>query len=106
MQQITAEELQQIINSNEAPFLILDVRERWEYNICHIQGSKLVPMSVLEEEYTEIPQDKLIICLCHHGIRSLNAAHFLLTKGYKTVANLQGGIDLWIKNVDQSLKNY
>lgn len=106
VEQLSVEDLSNLIQSDQQDYFLLDVRENWEYDICKIEGSHLISLQNLLDEIDEIPDDKLIICICHHGVRSLNAAHLLYSLGKKTVANLQGGIDLWAKKIDKGLKTY
>lgn len=86
-------------------FLILDVREISEWQLVHIPGSRHLPMGELPLRYRELPADREILVLCHHGMRSQRAAVFLAGKGYR-VTNLSGGIDRWASERDPSLRRY
>jgi len=87
------------------PHHLLDVRTKEEWDIAHLEGATLLDddgMNALEE----IPKDATIVVYCHHGIRSAQAAGQLLQKGYRTVYNLEGGIDAWSLQVDQGVPRY
>ena len=108
MQQIDPENLKTKIDAGEAPFM-LDVRTPEEWDICHIEGSVLIPMNEIQRRLDEIPEDKEIVVICHHGIRSAQVlsalAHYFdydLSKLY----NLRGGIDLYSTAADQTVPRY
>ena len=102
---ITPTELKKKLDNKE-PVFLLDVREDFEFELCHIEGSRLIPLPTLFYMIKEIPKDKEIIAICHHGHRSASACEFLMQKGYKNVKNLAGGIDAWAKEVDKSMAKY
>lgn len=84
----------------------LDVREAWEHAVCHIAGALHIPMGEIPTRLSEIPQDRPLIVVCHHGMRSRQVAEFLLARGFGDVANLDGGIDAWARTVDTELERY
>lgn len=86
--------------------LFLDVREQWEHALCHIAGDLHIPMGQIATRLNEIPQDRSLIVVCHHGMRSRQVAEFLVSRGFTDVANLNGGIDAWARVVDTELKLY
>ncbi|MCA9839495.1 MAG: rhodanese-like domain-containing protein [Trueperaceae bacterium] len=75
--------------------LLIDVREQNEYDELHIPGSILLPLSELQERYSELPKDKPLIMQCRSGGRSGRATEFLLANGYEDVVNMAGGILAW-----------
>lgn len=85
---------------------LLDVREPWEHELCHIAGDLHIPMGEIAGRLAEIAQDKPLIVVCHHGMRSRQVAEFLLTRGFTDVSNLNGGIDAWARSVDPALTLY
>jgi len=85
---------------------ILDVREPQEWDLVHLPASHHVPLAELPRLTDQIPADRPIACLCHHGIRSHHAAHFLASSGFSEVYNIAGGIDRWAVEVDPVLKRY
>ncbi|KQV47653.1 MULTISPECIES: rhodanese-like domain-containing protein [unclassified Duganella] len=107
MQHLTAPELAGWLNdeSRAQPFL-LDVRENWEFETCHIAGSTLMPMQTIPARIDDLDEDAEIVCICHHGARSLNVAAFLEHHGFSKVSNLTGGIHAWAVQVDSSMPQY
>jgi adenylyltransferase/sulfurtransferase len=86
--------------------LVLDVRDRHEYEIVHLDGAVLVPLSELPDRLSELDGHKEIVTHCHHGARSLKALEILKAAGFAKVRSLRGGIDAWAVNVDPSLPRY
>lgn len=94
--------------AGEAPPRLIDVREADEWELAHIEGAELLPLSqwpaILAGRLTDPAQPLLIHC--HHGGRSARAAAFLLQNGFKDVTNLAGGIDAWSLQVDPAVARY
>ncbi|MBC3809376.1 sulfurtransferase [Undibacterium seohonense] len=107
MQHITAPELAQwLADSTKKAPILLDVREPWEYETCHIAQAQLIPMSVIPLRLDELDPDTEIVCVCHHGGRSMQVAHFLERNGFNQVMNLTGGVHAWALQVDTSMPTY
>ena len=92
-------------DADPAP-LLLDVREHWEYALCALPGSVHVPMREIPARLGEFDLSRPIVCVCHHGVRSLQVAMFLEHRGFESVFNLSGGIDAWARQVDRSMATY
>jgi rhodanese-related sulfurtransferase len=107
MQHLTAPELAALLagESGVAPFL-LDVREPWEYQTCRIEGATLMPMNTVPGNMEQLDRDVPIVCICHHGARSLRVAQFLEGNGFTQVINLTGGVHAWAQQVDASMPTY
>jgi len=90
------------------PTYLVDVRQRWEHDLVSLAGSVLLPLDALPSRVAELdpPTGALVVTYCHHGVRSLNAAMFLATRGWSDVASLAGGIDAWAREIDPSLPRY
>ncbi len=89
------------------PPLLLDVREKWEYETAHVPDSLLMPMGeVPSRAYNELDPDQRVVVLCHHGARSLNVTMWLRQQGYEQAQSLAGGIDAWSRTVDPSVPRY
>ena len=86
--------------------LLLDVRENWEFATCHIAGSTQIPMHLIPIRVGELDDDREIVCICHHGARSMQVAAFLERNGFDNVTNLTGGIHAWAIQVDPSMPKY
>jgi rhodanese-related sulfurtransferase len=91
--------------SRVAP-LILDVRDPWEHDLCRIEGSQLLPMQEIPARMSELPKDRDIVILCHHGMRSYQVAEFLRSEGLARVCNLSGGIAAWAEQIDPTMARY
>ena len=107
MKQITAPALAaKLKEPGQGKPLLLDVREPWEFQICRIEGSQLLPMGEIPARAGELDQQAEVVVICHHGGRSLQVALFLEKQGFSDVTNLTGGVDAWAKNVDPAMPVY
>ncbi|HUA52852.1 MAG TPA: rhodanese-like domain-containing protein [Candidatus Sulfotelmatobacter sp.] len=88
------------------PVAILDVREPWEREICALPDSIDIPMAELPERVGELPTDRTLVVVCHHGMRSLQVTRWLRAHGHALACNLQGGIDAWASQIDDAMKRY
>lgn len=88
------------------PPLLLDVREPWEFDICHIRGSRLLPMGQLHGKLDELDPRRETVVICHHGIRSRVVAAQLDRLGFERVINLTGGVEAWAREVDRDMPLY
>jgi len=103
--EITVKELKQLFDSG-AQVNLIDVREPHEYEICHIKGSKLIPVGQLPNHVNEFNLTDEYIFQCHTGGRSGWAVNFLRQLGFKKVKNLSGGIEAWATEIDPSMPRY
>lgn len=106
MRQWTPVELEARLRAAEPPPLLLDVREPWEYGICHIDGAVLLPMHHLPSHLGELDPERETVVICHHGIRSYQVTHYLTQQGFRRVINLQGGVAAWARDVDATMPTY
>ena len=88
------------------PLVVLDVREGWEVEVAALEGSTHIPMAEVPRRHGELPRDRDIVVLCHHGMRSAMVAEYLRSAGFDRVINLTGGIDRWSVAVDRSVSRY
>ena len=107
MQTVTAPELAMWLadESRDKPVL-LDVREPWEFQTCHIEGSVPIPMNAIPARLQELEEDAPVVCISHHGARSMSVAAFLERNGFTQVTNLTGGIHAWALQVDGTMPTY
>ena len=91
--------------SREAP-LVVDVREPWEVDLCRIDGAVSIPLGEIESRSGELPRDRPLVMVCHHGGRSQHAATLLAGAGFTHMHNLKGGIEAWALEVDPTMKRY
>ncbi|NHZ34578.1 rhodanese-like domain-containing protein [Massilia rubra] len=107
MQQLTAPELAAWLADPARPRpLLLDVRENWEFETCKIEGSTQIVMNTIPARIEELDEDAEIVCICHHGARSMQVAAFLERNGFTRVSNLSGGIHAWALQVDGTMPRY
>jgi rhodanese-related sulfurtransferase len=107
MIEIDPKGLKALIDRGERVHL-LDVREPGELAICRIEGSEHIPMMHLflgTKAPAAGPEDEIVV-LCHHGVRSFEAAQYLRMKGFRRARSLAGGIDAWAAEVDPTLTRY
>lgn len=107
MQNLTTQELAIWLKDTvrEKPML-LDVRESWEFQTCHIDGAITMPMNTIPDRLSELDVTKPIVCICHHGVRSMQVVLFLEKYGFTQVSNLSGGVHAWAEQVDDSMPTY
>jgi rhodanese-related sulfurtransferase len=105
--EIAPTELARRLAAGEVTYL-LDVREPWEHARAALPQSVLVPLGELPTRHRALdpPADALVVTICHHGVRSLDAAAFLTVQGWTNVASLAGGIDAWSRLVDPATPRY
>jgi adenylyltransferase/sulfurtransferase len=103
--EITVQELRAELDAGRR-LLLLDVRQPWEYAVCHLEGSTLIPMGELQQRLEEIPADVDIVTVCHTGRRSLLAAHMLQAAGISRVRSLHGGVHAWALEIEPTMARY
>ena len=86
--------------------LLLDVREPWEFDICHIDGSVNLPMAQIPQNVDDLIEADEIVVICHHGIRSQHVIWFLQQQLDQPLINLDGGVDAWAREVDPDMPVY
>jgi len=104
---ITATELAQwLADPQRSQPLLLDVREIPEVQLCQIPASIHMAMQSIPARLNELNPEAVIVCICHHGARSMQVARFLAQNGYDNVINLTGGIHAWATQVDPAMPRY
>lgn len=108
IQSLSSQQLDEILTNQPDDIFLLDVREVSEVSICHLPQSIHIPMNLIPLYLDKIPDDKMIIIYCHHGIRSLNVALYLIDNGFdeSQIYNLKNGIDDWAQNIDKTMIRY
>jgi rhodanese-related sulfurtransferase len=92
-------------SARAAPILV-DVREPWEFARCRIEESVSIPLGELPRRLAELPADRDLVLVCHHGSRSQHAAMLLAQRGFESVHNLRGGVEAWALEVDPGMQRY
>lgn len=100
---VDVEEAARRFESGES--LLLDVREPSELAVAAIEGALHVPMRQVPARAKDIPKDRPVLVLCHHGGRSQVVADWLASQGFQA-ENVAGGIDAWSDAVDASIPRY
>ena len=103
--EVTVKELKRQIDSGVKVQLI-DVREPYEFDFCHIEGSRLMPWSQIRNRINELNPEDEYVFYCHVGERSGWVVNYLRELGFKKVRNLRGGIDQWAVEIDRSIPRY
>ena len=86
--------------------VLLDVREPWEFEQCHLAGSMLMPMQSVPARLNELAPDADVVVICHHGARSMQVAMFLERNGFGSIYNLAGGVNAWAHDIDPGMRKY
>jgi adenylyltransferase/sulfurtransferase len=87
-------------------FVLIDVREPHEYQICHIPAAKLIPLGEIGKRLGELDPEADIVIHCKSGVRSARACGILRAAGFQHVRNMKGGILAWSDQVDRSVPKY
>lgn len=111
MQEFSAQQLKAHLedcklNEKQQLPLLLDVRQPWEFDLCKISNSILLPMSLITTKHKSLDANRETVVICHHGIRSRRVAHYLEAAGFSNIINLSGGVAQWAKMVDIQMATY
>ena len=87
-------------------FTILDIRERWEWQIAHLDKTLFIPMKLIPSHLEELNPSREIVVHCHTGQRSATVTEFLIQHGYRNVKSMSGGIKAWTEEIDPGLNLY
>ena len=105
MTEISAKDLKARLDSGKAPTL-LDVRQDWETKLCRLENSVHIPIEEIELRTEELDPQSEIVVYCHQGVRSAAVAEYLRGLGFADVKNLAGGLDVWARTVDPTMRRY
>jgi molybdopterin/thiamine biosynthesis adenylyltransferase/rhodanese-related sulfurtransferase len=105
VKEITPKELKHLMDRRDG-VVLLDVREPYEYNLCRIEGSKLIPLGELQRRIGELDKGCETVVYCHVGTRSARAVELLSSLGFARVRNLRGGIRAWAEDIDHGIPLY
>lgn len=92
--EISTSQLRDLLSSEEE-FELLDVREDHEWEQAHIEGARLLPLSLWPSLAEPLERDARYLMLCAAGVRSLRAARWMVDHGFTNVTNIQGGMSAW-----------
>ena len=105
MRNLPPQMVQQLISS-DSNVVLLDVREKWEFETCNIESSINIPMGAFPAAAKDFDDQAQTIVICHHGARSMQVANYLENAGFINVINLDGGIDAWAMTIDLDMEQY
>lgn len=103
--EIAPREVKDLFARGEKIFLV-DVREKWEYDTSRIEGATLIPLRDIPANLARLEEAGEIVLVCHHGVRSLDAAAWLRSQGVESARSMAGGIDRWAVEVDSGVPRY
>ena len=102
---MTVRELKQKLDNGDK-FLLLDVREPFEWDICRIDRAQLIPLGQLPSRMSELDSADEIVIHCKSGGRSAKAVRLLQEAGFSKLHNVEGGITAWAEEVDPTVPKY
>lgn len=102
---INAMDLSQLLATNKDTIQLIDVRQPYERDICHI-GGELIPLADLAQHIDRLDKTKMTVVYCKSGGRSASACRQLQDANFTQVMNLDKGILGWIDSVDGDLMRY
>jgi rhodanese-related sulfurtransferase len=103
--EITPREVKDLL-ARDDQVLFVDVREPWEYDASHIEGSVLIPLREIPANLARLESAEQLVLFCHHGMRSLDAAAWLRSQGVEGARSMSGGIERWSTEIDPGVPRY
>jgi len=104
--EVTVQDMKKALDDPKLGIKVVDVREPDEYEIAHVNGVPLLPLSELPNRFTELDPNQQYYLHCKVGMRSLQALNFLKRQGFKYVKSVKGGISAWSDEVDSNVPKY
>jgi adenylyltransferase/sulfurtransferase len=104
--EVTVQEMKRALDDPKLGIKVIDVREPDEYEIAHVDGVPLLPLSQLQQRFTELDPNSQYYIHCKSGVRSMKALHFLREQGFKYLKNVKGGISAWSDEIDHGVPKY
>jgi rhodanese-related sulfurtransferase len=85
---------------------LIDVRDDWEVAVAALPTARHIPLPALPTALDTLDAERPVVLLCHHGMRSLQAALWLRQQGFGQALSVAGGIDAWSRQIDPSVPTY
>jgi len=104
--EVTVRDMKKALDDAKLGIKVIDVREPDEYQIAHIDGVPLFPLSTLPQKFTELDPNQQYYIHCKSGVRSMKALNFLREQGFKYLKNVKGGINAWSDEIDHNVPKY
>jgi len=104
--EVSVQQLKRALDNPGLGIRAIDVREPGEYDIAHIKGVPLLPLSQLARRFKELNPEQAYYITCKVGMRSLHAVQFLREQGFKNLKSVRGGIAAWSEEIDPDVPKY
>jgi adenylyltransferase/sulfurtransferase len=104
--EVTVQDMKKALGDPKLGIKVIDVREPDEYQIAHIDGVPLFPLSTLPQKFTDLDPNQQYYIHCKAGVRSLKALNFLREQGFKYLKSVKGGINAWSDEIDHNVPKY
>ncbi|HEU5122601.1 MAG TPA: molybdopterin-synthase adenylyltransferase MoeB [Verrucomicrobiae bacterium] len=104
--EVTVQDMKNALENPSLGIKVIDVREPDEYEIAHVENVPLLPLSQLQERFTELDPNQQYYLHCKGGVRSLKALNFLRDQGFKYIKSVKGGISAWSEEIDPNVPQY
>jgi adenylyltransferase/sulfurtransferase len=104
--EVSVQQLKQALDDPSLGIRVIDVREPAEYQIAHIEGVPLLPLSQLAQRFRELDPAQNYYIHCKIGVRSLHAVEFLRQQGFQSVKSVRRGITAWSDEIDPNVPKY
>lgn len=105
IEEISVQQLKEKMDKQES-FILIDVREPHEFELCKIEGAILIPLGSLESELSQLDKSADYVIQCRLGGRSAKGVEMMKKKGFESVVNLAGGITKWAQEIEPSMPTY
>lgn len=105
-EEISPLQADQLRTNGNGKVVFLDCREQDEVDTAFIAESMHIPMGELASRLQSLDPEKEYVVLCHHGMRGMQVARFLMEQDFPSVKNMRGGIDAWSREVDPKMPRY
>ena len=103
---VTVPDMKQALDNPSLGIKVIDVREADEYEIAKVDGVPLLPLSQINERFTELDPNQQYYLHCKAGVRSLKVLNFLRQQGFKYLKSVKGGITAWSEEIDSKVPRY
>jgi molybdopterin/thiamine biosynthesis adenylyltransferase/rhodanese-related sulfurtransferase len=104
--EVTVQDMKKALDNPSLGIKVIDVREADEYEIAKVEGVPLLPLSQINERFTELDPNQQYYLHCKAGVRSLKALSFLRQQGFKYLKSVKGGITAWSDEIDRNVPRY
>jgi adenylyltransferase/sulfurtransferase len=104
--EVSVQDMKRALEDPKLGIKVIDVREADEYQIAHVSGVPLLPLSVLPQRFSELDPNQQIYIHCKSGGRSMKALHLLRGHGFKYLKSVKGGINAWSDEIDPDVPKY